>query len=103
MPQLTGKALAKELKRIRPDIPIILCIGYVLPMTPESRPLTASARISPSQSATRTSEPPFSECSALAPPAAANPERRLRSLARSLLLHTERLISVWTRDYLGYS
>jgi len=70
MPQLTGKALAKELKRIRPDIPIILCIGYVLPMTPESRPLTASARISPSQSATRTSEPPFSECSALAPPAA---------------------------------
>ncbi len=102
MPQLTGEALAKELKRIRPDIPIILCIGYVLPMTPESA-TTHGIHAYLTKPATRTSEPPFSGCSALAPPAAADPERRLRSLARSLLLHTERLISVWTRDYLGYN
>ncbi|MDP3029139.1 MAG: GAF domain-containing protein, partial [Deltaproteobacteria bacterium] len=28
MPNMTGKMLAKELLRIRPDIPIILCTGY---------------------------------------------------------------------------
>lgn len=28
MPQLTGKELAKDLRHIRPDIPIILCTGY---------------------------------------------------------------------------
>jgi CheY-like chemotaxis protein len=28
MPRLTGEALARELRRIRPDIPIILCTGF---------------------------------------------------------------------------
>jgi PAS domain S-box-containing protein len=28
MPQMTGETLAKELRRIRPDIPIILCTGF---------------------------------------------------------------------------
>lgn len=28
MPQITGEELAKEINRIRPDIPIIMCTGY---------------------------------------------------------------------------
>jgi CheY-like chemotaxis protein len=28
MPQMTGEVLAQELRRIRPDIPIILCTGF---------------------------------------------------------------------------
>jgi len=28
MPNMTGEELSKELMRIRPDIPIILCTGY---------------------------------------------------------------------------
>ena len=28
MPQMTGFDLARELKQIRPDIPIILCTGF---------------------------------------------------------------------------
>ena len=28
MPKMTGENLARELMRIRPDIPIILCTGY---------------------------------------------------------------------------
>lgn len=28
MPRMTGLALAKEIKKIRPDIPVILCTGY---------------------------------------------------------------------------
>ncbi len=28
MPKLTGENLARELMRIRPDIPVILCTGY---------------------------------------------------------------------------
>ncbi len=28
MPNMTGDKLAKEMIRIRPDIPIILCTGY---------------------------------------------------------------------------
>ena len=28
MPNITGEELAKELLRIRPDIPIILCTGF---------------------------------------------------------------------------
>ena len=28
MPQMTGFNLAKELKQIRPDVPIILCTGF---------------------------------------------------------------------------
>ena len=28
MPGMTGKRLAEELRRIRPDIPIILCTGF---------------------------------------------------------------------------
>ena len=35
MPKMTGEVLARELLRIRPDIPIILCTGYSPSMTPE--------------------------------------------------------------------
>ena len=35
MPTMTGEILSKELLRIRPDIPIILCTGYSPNMTPE--------------------------------------------------------------------
>ena len=28
MPAMTGEALVRELRRIRPDIPLILCTGY---------------------------------------------------------------------------
>jgi YesN/AraC family two-component response regulator len=28
MPTMTGEMLARELRRIRPDIPIILCTGF---------------------------------------------------------------------------
>jgi PAS domain S-box-containing protein len=36
MPQLTGEALAEEITRIRPDVPVILCTGYSMAMTPEA-------------------------------------------------------------------
>jgi len=36
MPQMTGDALAQALRRIRPDIPIILCTGFSHTMDPES-------------------------------------------------------------------
>ena len=35
MPDMTGEALAQELRRIRPDIPIILCTGFSHVMTAE--------------------------------------------------------------------
>jgi two-component system cell cycle sensor histidine kinase/response regulator CckA len=35
MPQMTGEALARELRGIRPDIPIILCTGFSHVMTAE--------------------------------------------------------------------
>jgi CheY-like chemotaxis protein len=35
MPTMTGEALAHELRRIRPDIPIILCTGFSDTMTAE--------------------------------------------------------------------
>ena len=28
MPHMTGEALARALRRVRPDIPIVLCTGY---------------------------------------------------------------------------
>ena len=28
MPDMTGETLVRELRRIRPDIPVILCTGY---------------------------------------------------------------------------
>jgi signal transduction histidine kinase/ActR/RegA family two-component response regulator len=36
MPEMTGDALARELLRIRPDIPIILCTGFSHTMTEEA-------------------------------------------------------------------
>jgi nitrogen-specific signal transduction histidine kinase/CheY-like chemotaxis protein len=36
MPQMTGDALAQVLRRIRPDIPIILCTGFSHTMDPDS-------------------------------------------------------------------
>jgi CheY-like chemotaxis protein len=36
MPKMKGDEFAKEIKRIRPDIPIILCTGFGNKMTPES-------------------------------------------------------------------
>jgi len=35
MPDLTGEDLAREMLRIRPDIPIIICTGFSYTMTPE--------------------------------------------------------------------
>lgn len=35
MPQMSGDALARALRRIRPDIPIILCTGFSHTMNPE--------------------------------------------------------------------
>jgi PAS domain S-box-containing protein len=35
MPHMTGEALARELRRIRPDIPIILCTGFSYTMDAE--------------------------------------------------------------------
>ncbi|MFH1115341.1 MAG: PAS domain S-box protein [Pseudomonadota bacterium] len=35
MPNMTGKELAKELKALRPDIPIIMCTGFSDEITPE--------------------------------------------------------------------
>jgi PAS domain S-box-containing protein len=35
MPQLTGEALSRELRRMRPDIPIILCTGFSHMMAPD--------------------------------------------------------------------
>jgi DNA-binding NtrC family response regulator len=36
MPDLTGKELAQKLIHIRPDIPIILCTGFLNQITSES-------------------------------------------------------------------
>ena len=36
MPKMTGEKLAEEIKKIRPDIPIILCTGYSKSITPEN-------------------------------------------------------------------
>ncbi|MBF0477157.1 MAG: response regulator [Deltaproteobacteria bacterium] len=36
MPQMTGLELAKELLKIRRDIPIILCTGFSSSVTPET-------------------------------------------------------------------
>ena len=36
MPNLTGMDLAKEVRRIRPDMPIILCTGFSEKITPDS-------------------------------------------------------------------
>jgi CheY-like chemotaxis protein len=35
MPVMTGELLVQELRRLRPDIPIILCTGFSYRMTPE--------------------------------------------------------------------
>jgi CheY-like chemotaxis protein len=35
MPELTGEALAREMRRLRPDLPIILCTGFSQTLTPE--------------------------------------------------------------------
>ena len=35
MPTLTGEALVRELRQIRPNIPIILCTGFSHPVTAE--------------------------------------------------------------------
>jgi CheY-like chemotaxis protein len=35
MPRITGVDLARELLRIRPDIPVILCTGFSQAITPE--------------------------------------------------------------------
>jgi FixJ family two-component response regulator len=35
MPNMTGVELARELMRIRPEIPIILCTGFSEEITPE--------------------------------------------------------------------
>jgi CheY-like chemotaxis protein len=35
MPQITGIQLAEEIKKIKPDIPIILCSGFSASLTPE--------------------------------------------------------------------
>ncbi|MGE3537413.1 MAG: ATP-binding protein [Candidatus Tectimicrobiota bacterium] len=35
MPQMTGEALAREIRSMRPDIPIILCTGFSRTMTPD--------------------------------------------------------------------
>jgi CheY-like chemotaxis protein len=34
MPDMTGEVLARELLRIRPDLPVVLCTGYVDALTP---------------------------------------------------------------------
>jgi len=36
MPVISGKNLAKEIMRVRPDIPIILCTGFSEQITRES-------------------------------------------------------------------
>ncbi len=36
MPNLTGMDLAKEVRRIRPDMPVLLCTGFSEKITPES-------------------------------------------------------------------
>ena len=36
MPEMTGDELTHEIKRIRPDIPVILCTGFSAKITPES-------------------------------------------------------------------
>ena len=35
MPELTGEVLARELRLLRPDLPIILCTGFSHALTPE--------------------------------------------------------------------
>jgi DNA-binding NtrC family response regulator len=35
MPHLTGEALVRQIRKIRPDIPIILCTGFSYTMTME--------------------------------------------------------------------
>jgi CheY-like chemotaxis protein len=35
MPEMSGSELSKELLAIRPDIPIILCTGFIEKVTPE--------------------------------------------------------------------
>jgi CheY-like chemotaxis protein len=35
MPELTGEVLTRELRRLRPDLPIILCTGFSQTFTPE--------------------------------------------------------------------
>jgi CheY-like chemotaxis protein len=35
MPELTGEALIHELRRLRPDLPVILCTGFTHTLTPE--------------------------------------------------------------------
>jgi FixJ family two-component response regulator len=36
MPHMSGDLLALELKRIRPDLPVILCTGYSKKITEEA-------------------------------------------------------------------
>lgn len=35
MPELTGDALIRELRRLRPDLPVVLCTGFSHTMTPQ--------------------------------------------------------------------
>jgi CheY-like chemotaxis protein len=35
MPELTGEVLAREVRLLRPDLPIILCTGFSHALTPE--------------------------------------------------------------------
>ena len=36
MPKMTGDELAKEIKQIRPDIPVVLCTGFSAKITSDS-------------------------------------------------------------------
>ena len=55
MPQMTGDALAQALRRIRSDIPIILCTGFSHTMDPESaRTLGIDAWLGQALAGTRT-------------------------------------------------
>jgi CheY-like chemotaxis protein len=36
MPELTGLDLAREVRRIRPDMPVLLCTGFSEKITPDS-------------------------------------------------------------------
>ena len=45
MPMLTGLALIRELRGLRPDVPAILCTGFSQAMTPEAAALAGISKI----------------------------------------------------------
>ena len=52
MPNMTGDMLAIELRKIRPDIPVILCTGYSKKISEETAPeigINAFMTMSPSR------------------------------------------------------